>query len=331
MNISSNPPFVSTNTATKTTPIEKDTTVIQSRNGYESESDRRRQLHTEHYQKVTAQNKMFQDPKQHIIDKYHNPLSSYFRHDLTAQERDIASSTELTWLRAGKANMSHLDAIFRDKPPIYDDVEVATKKAFNRQQINGQFQQLLSQYQLTMPKDAKLTFTIDPNTYKLGVSGTKDSDFARLLEEALNSENNAKQLFAHIIKSRSDDSTQFTQKKYDKYNLVREIQNVTGYNLKDLQVVDNKFVTKDGTDIFEIYQNNLKKNSYVSDWERGVRNSHYGSQLADLAKQGFDSIPDLILSIDYENGSFHDVGQRENYGTGRTDWIEQLRTHRSSI
>lgn len=63
-----------------------------------------------------------------------------------------------------------------------------------------------------MPKDAKLTFTIDPNTYKLGVSGTKDSEFARLLEEALNSANNAKQLFAHIIKSRSDDSIQFTQK-----------------------------------------------------------------------------------------------------------------------
>ena len=49
MKISSNPPFVPTNTATKTTPIEKDTTVIQSRNEYESESDRRRQLHTEHY------------------------------------------------------------------------------------------------------------------------------------------------------------------------------------------------------------------------------------------------------------------------------------------
>ncbi|GLC87130.1 DUF4885 domain-containing protein [Lysinibacillus piscis] len=324
MNISASTPFVPTNTSTKTTPINKDTTVIQSRNEYESEKDRQVRLHHEYYQKVNAQNKMFQYPEQHIFDKYHNRSSPYYRHDLTTQERDAAASTELSFLKWGHAgSVSFSDPFFRGKS-FYDDVEVASQKAFNRQKVNGQFQQLLNQHQLTIPKDAKLTFTIDPNTYKVGISGTEDSELARMLEEALNSANNAKQLFAHIIKSRSDDSTQFTQKKYDKYNLVREIQNVTGYNLKDLQVVDNKFVTQDGTNILDIYQNHLKNNPYVSDWERGVRNSHYGSQLTELAKQGFDSIPDLILSIDYENGSFHDVGQRESYGTGKTDWIAQL-------
>lgn len=40
-----------------------------------------------------------------------------------------------------------------------------------------------------------------------------------------------------------------------------------------------------------------------------------------LAQKGFDSIPDLVLSIDFENGSFRDVGQSKSFATGEIDWI----------
>lgn len=51
-----------------------------------------------------------------------------------------------------------------------------------------------------------------------------------------------------------------------------------------------------------------------------------GSNVADLkklAKDGFNSVPDLVLSIDYQNGSFYDVKQSENFGTEKSGWIKE--------
>ncbi|MGD8190518.1 DUF4885 family protein [Brevibacillus ginsengisoli] len=235
-------------------------------------------------------------------------------------------SAELSWLHNGKAYSYDMrDSLFREDAPIQGEVEVAERKAYNRQKVNEQFKQLLEKYGINIPNDLKLTFTINPNNYKLTVTGTDDAELTRLLEDALNSAQNANELFIHIIQSRSHDSNQFTNEKYDKYNLVRVIKNATGYNLGDLKVVDGKFVTEDGTDIFEVYKNALLKNPYVHQEDFRVMTAHYGSQLYELAKRGFDSIPDLFLSIDYENGSLHDIGQKESYGTGKTDWIKKLK------
>ncbi|RFU63594.1 DUF4885 domain-containing protein [Bacillus sp. V59.32b] len=74
-----------------------------------------------------------------------------------------------------------------------------------------------------------MIFTIDPNNFMLTVGGTEDKGLIGQLEEVLNSARNSRELFVHIIQSRSDDCTQFTRDKYDKYTLVREIKNVTGY------------------------------------------------------------------------------------------------------
>ena len=46
-------------------------------------------------------------------------------------------------------------------------------------------------------------------------------------------------------------------------------------------------------------------------------------RLSELAQNGFDSVPDLVLSIDYQNGSFYDVKQSENFGTQKNGWIKE--------
>ena len=52
-------------------------------------------------------------------------------------------------------------------------------------------------------------------------------------------------------------------------------------------------------------------------------------KLTELAKKGFKNVPDLVLSIDYKNGSFYDLGQSENFGTGKTKWIDELKASKS--
>ena len=62
---------------------------------------------------------------------------------------------------------------------------------------------------------------------------------------------------------------------------------------------------------------------------KGIAFDGYSANLSKLAKKGFENVPDLVLSIDYKNGSFYDVGQSENFGTGKTKWIDELKASKS--
>ncbi|MCC9089987.1 DUF4885 family protein [Bacillus pumilus] len=286
----------------------KGQSAIKNTNEVMTESDRRMKILDEKYEKINEQNKRFKDPQDHIYNKYRNPYSSYFRSDLTQFEREAAYTMEMSWARNNKGGQYDFnDAIFRNEKrydPTHESVE---KKLFNRQKVNEQLQALFSSNGLTIPKNTNLTFTIDPNNFKLVVSGSTDKSLVKQIEDILNTSNNTRELFFHIMKSRNDDSTQFTPDSLAKFHLVNQIKTVTGYNLKDLSIVNGQFVTDNGTNIFDIYKEELLKNPYTAENAR-IAASHYGAQLFDLAKNGFDSIPDLVLSIGYENGSLYDIG-----------------------
>lgn len=295
------------------TSKDTDQTVIQSRNDLVSEKDKRMKILDEKYQKINEQNKKFKDPHGHIFDKYRNPHSSYFRSDLTKNERDAAYSMEIGWANSGTGGQYNFnDAAFRNEKVYNPEQESIERKAFNRQKVNEQLHSLFSKNGTTIPNGTSLTFTIDPNNFKLMVSGSKDESLIEQLENILNTTNNTRELFFHIMKSRSDDSTQFSNAKLDKFRLVNQIKTVTGYNLKDLEIINGKFITEDGTDIFNIYKEKLSQNPYTKD-HVGAAFSYYGSTLHNLAKNGFDSIPDLTLSILYEDNQLKDIGQSINY------------------
>ncbi|MEB2271161.1 DUF4885 domain-containing protein [Bacillus safensis] len=296
----------------------KDQSAIKSTNEVMTESDRRMQILDEKYQKINEQNKRFKDPQDHIYNKYRNPYSSYFRSDLTKPEREAAYIMEMSWARNNKGGQYDFnDAIFRNEKRYDPTQESVEKKVLNRQKVNEQLQDLFSKNGITIPKNTNLTFTIDPNNFKLVVSGSKDESLMKQIEDLLNTTNNTRELFFHIMKSRNDDSTQFTPDSLAKFHLVNQIKTVTGYNLKDLNIVNGQFVTDNGTNIFDLYKEELLKNPYTAENAR-IAASHYGAQLFDLAKNGFDAIPDLVLSIGYQNGSLQDIGQKENYGVKKT-------------
>ena len=292
--------------------------AIKSTNEVMTESDRRMKILDEKYEKINEQNKRFKDPQSHIYDKYRNPYSSYFRSDLTKVEREAAYTMEMSWARNNKGGQYDFnDAIFRNEKRYDPTQESVEKKLLNRQKVNEQLQALFSTNGLNIPKNANLTFTIDPNHFKLVVSGSTDESLIKQIEDILNTSNNTRELFFHIMKSRNDDSTQFTPDSLAKFHLVNQIKTVTGYNLKDLSIVNGQFVTDTGANIFDIYKEELLKNPYTAENAR-IAASHYGAQLFDLAKNGYDSIPDLVLSIGYENGSLYDIGQKVNYGVMKT-------------
>ena len=323
---------VSVNISSNSEPL-KEETVIQARNGYVNpEQEARIKMLNDYYPKVVEENNQFENPYNHIWDKYNNIFSPYYIQGLTKEEREATYTNEFNFQRWGKDSGTYdlRDFMFRnrDNSSLNDNVNVAEEKAFNREKVNTQFQSLLNKYNITIPQDTKLSFTIDPNTLKATVSGSDDETLTKSAQDVIDTADNAKQLFLHIISSRSDDSTQYNDKSDTKFNLVQQIKNETGYNLKDLEIKDGKFVTADGTDVFQIYAKKINENPNISDFTKQMTISFYGSNLSELAQNGFDSVPDLVLSIDYQNGSFYDVKQSENFGTQKSGWIKELKQAR---
>lgn len=313
----------STQQTTKINEPAKEGTKIQSKTpGWVSQTSIREKLLAEKYKKNNDENKQFEDPLKHIWEKYYISNSPYYIQDMTQGERDSAVLEENSWfLTGGCSQYSMQDSLFHNDP-INAWQEDANEKVFFRQNVNNQLKHIFENSKITIPSDTNLTFTIDPNDYKLTVSGTEDKKLIGTIEEALNSPSNVKELFYHIIRSKFDYSDQYTREKSSKYELAESIKTHTGHNLKDLAVVDGKFITEDGRDILGLFKDSLNKDPAAKPYLNELV-SFYGSQLSTLAKNGYDSVPDLILSIDYKNGSLHDIGQK-SYGTGGTDWISKL-------
>ena len=318
---------VSTNIISNTESL-KEETLIQARNGYINEElEAAINKMRKHYLNATKENNQFEDPYGHIKDKYKNTSSPYYIQGLTKEERNAAYTNERRFQNHGEKNGNYMladDPIFKSMGPVSGGIiETAERKAYDREKVNSQFQSLLDKYNISIPQDTKLSFTIDPNTLKATVSGTDDVALAKSVEEVVNTADNAKQLFLHIISSRSDGSTQYNAKSSIKYGLVQNIKDVTGYNLKDLEIKDGKFVTTDGTDVLQIYVKKINENPNMSDYTKQMSIASDGAELAKLARNGFDSVPDLVLSIDYQNDSFYDVKQSENFGTEKSGWIKE--------
>ncbi|MDY0180123.1 DUF4885 family protein [Aliarcobacter skirrowii] len=309
-------------------------TFIKSNNTFMSDEEKAiRNRLEEVYSKATKENKKFANPEQHIRDKYFSQASPYYIEGLSKIEREVAYRHEIDYFNYGKIrNLSAIDPNLKDLNSMNVIVESAEEKAFNRDMVNEQFQQLLDKYGIEIPKDTNISFTIEPYDYKVSVSGIEDKSLASLLEDALNTGNNSKELFRHISLSRSsyiDDSTQFSKDKSMKHSIYHTVKELTGYDLRDLENVDGKFITEDGTDVMDLLRIGVMNSKNIPQEYKGIAFDGYSANLSELAKNGFENVPDLVLSIDYKNGSFYDVGQSENFGVEKRDWIYELKASKS--
>jgi len=257
----------------------------------------------------------------YIYDKYKNENSEYFYSDLTKHERHLAYTNEMSYLETGDANATTLDP-FAGK--LTGEMSSAEKRAleleFRREKINEQFAQLLEKNNITIPADTKLSFTVDPYSSKVTVSGTDDTKLINSIEAVMDEENGS-ELFAHIKQTKWETNSQYTSEKINKYNAFTSIKEDTGYKLNELEIVDGKFVTEDGTDIITLFAEGIYARTDIYENKEPVIIEGMSRRLSDLIEADFNTVPDLVLTIDFENGSFHDVGQSKGFGTGETGWI----------
>lgn len=297
---------------------------ITAQNFYVSEGDACYQALKDKYAKLLEEAKSHSNPKAYIQDKYCNKNSPYYVSDLTDEERDVAYSNEIQMLSSGNINGSDMrDSLFRGIT-INGVAEDENEKTFKRQVVNSEINNLFEENGIEVPEGAELSFSIDPYSYDLTVSGIEDKELKEKIKDLLNSGDNSKELYLHIAllsQSNVTKSTQFTKDGFRKYNLYHEALNVTGFDIRSLTEKDGSYYTEDGEDIVDIFNNQIDEmaksnNNYVPKQYSAQCKEYFASMVHEISAKGWDNIPDMTLSIDYSDNELQDVYQNTNYSKG---------------
>ena len=131
-----------------------------------------------------------------------------------------------------------------------------------------------------------MTFSIDPYTYQLTVSGNADRDTLSQIEKLLNEGDNAKNIWTHawICMHDSDNeivNSQANRTKANQYSLWHEVYETTGYEL-------------------------------------------YSNRWLQYAKNGWKKENDLVLKIGFDSSGLYDIGQKKGYGATQNMWMKGI-------
>ena len=169
----------------------------------------------EHYDKVYKENLSHSDPMAYIESKYCDVTSPNFCSYMTEDQRSIAYRNEKRMLQTGgkySAGFARYDYALRNYKDVYTGASRSTgyirntdkEKQYARSVVNQQISNLFSKNGISLSKQADLTFSIDPYTYQLTVSGNADRDTLSQIEKLLNEGDNAKNIRKQIGQRRTN-------------------------------------------------------------------------------------------------------------------------------
>jgi hypothetical protein len=160
------------------------------------------------------------------------------------------------------------------------------------------------------------TFTINPYTYELTVdaSGDTDQSLVSTMENLLNQDRNAKELFFHILKGiGSTNINQDVMAKYKAGSLLREYADL---DIRDFTQTEDGLVDQDGKNILDLFAEAIRTTSKVPAAYKGAVCDNFEEQIAQITAKEVDGIQDLYLSIGYENGELKDLANSSVVRTG---------------
>ncbi len=275
-----------------------------------------REVIEEYYAKRNEENKKFADPLTHIQRKYWDSDYEYYEKGLTEQERQDGCSQERSAYYGLPLTVSRYDpAVIRTfgEPLGRSNAEAGLMA---RKDMDGAINQIFKEYGIVIPEGADLRLTVDPYDCLIRVSGV-DEDLAGKIEAALNQGKNGETLYSHIYMSDPGQATigipsspQFSQGNPWKTSLWLAVEASTGYDLRELERKDGKFLTPDGQDVWELVNDEYKIDE------------HYHTYRT-LAIRGWDVTGDENLSIGYKDGHLYDIDTDYGYGPGQTAWVDR--------
>ena len=308
-----------------------DTTIGYQYDGFTEEDRRVRKILREHYDKVYKENLSHSDPMAYVCSKYCDVTSPNFRSEMTADQRSIAYRTEKRMLQTGGkpvGGFARYDYALRNYKDLYTGGSRSNggyrntdkEKQYARSVINQQISNLLSNHGITLSNQMDLKFSIEPYTYQLKVFGNADKDTLSLIEQLLNENDNAKNLWTHawICMHNSDNeivNSQATTTKAKQYSLWHEVYNSTGYDIRNAVYKNGTFFAEDDTDLLALFKEKVID---------GAGYDLFSKRWLEYARNGWNKANDLVLEIGFDSNGLYDIGQEKGYGITQDDWVKKI-------
>ena len=265
----------------------------------------------ETYYKLSVANRQKYHTRDEVITalskKYSAQSAVYGRYNNT--ERDAMYQNELYMTLygclggGGNVDDPHVDG------DVYDPTE-SERKSYNRKMVNRQVNTVLLNTGIDLIRldDYDITFTIDPVCFLLKVTGVEDEELKNQIEGALNTGENAKQLFYHIL---YNSGSSISEEVLTKYLAMKEFQNVTGLKLNDFIQTKVGFENVDGENALDLYKKYLKTSDSVIPGHKNGIYDYFKGLLNQLSTKNYAEIQDLNLSIRYKNGILYDISDSD--------------------
>ncbi len=283
----------------------------------------------EHYAKVNEENKKFDNPENHIWDKYNNPKSPYFVKGLTNKERKICEEAEMRVLYGLSAPVDSYDPIIQKTfgGGIMNDEEWNDEV---RNSINDSINQLFEENGIVIPEGAELQLRVDPYEYKIHAGGV-DEALARRIEEVLNRGNNGKYLYGHLRQCNPANNG-FEQPRQYLYDTAYQekavmwhfVNDMTGLDMRKLENRDGVIYTPDGQNLWDVVTERYKEKKANGEIDSLPVSSLYKDYQI-FVKEGWDNEEERGLAVGYKNGSLYDLDTEYGYGPGQREWLDKAK------
>ena len=200
--------------------------------------------------------------------------------------------------------------------------------AFNRQMINRQIENILSDAGICISEEENLTFSVDPYSYEISVTGNVGEEKRKQIEDALNQGENGWNLYTHIYFSAKDEmnSTQITGEGQLKRHMNDLFYEFYGIKLCECEKQGDDFITPDGRSVRDMIGARNTASIHGSGMYAVDTNSLKHHYLDLLQPYSYDTGDTQTLEIAYTSTGLHDLHQDYSLGNGDTEWIERKRT-----
>lgn len=91
-----------------------------------------------------------------------------------------------------------------------------------------------------------------------------------------------------------------------KWRAYQNVKKYSGLELQQLQLVDGKFYTENGEDVWELIKEGISKDSSIAPEFKGAAYDYVQGLMDVVADKGWDNIPDIQMDIMYsgKNGLY---------------------------
>lgn len=217
-------------------------------------------------------------------------MTTDYYYDITTSSYRMATLQEM-YIESLKNKGSASDITTKTS---LEELEEYYQQPPNMSNVNTMIEGILNQNNINLRDEDTFVLSFNPYDYSAYVRGEMDTRMIENIQEAMNTNNNARNLFYEAIFN----SSNINDDAYTKMLAYRNVIEHSGYDLSELRLEDGNFYTEDNRNIVDVIKERLEENSFLSSYRYDVL-GQIQNLLSDVAQYGWNNMPDLDVGIIY--------------------------------